>query len=88
MTGEIIIYGAGGMALVVADAARLLGYEILAFIDDTPSAPCKVDGVRVLSSLPPPVDGVEIILAFGDCDARLALGERLLGEEKGICLQQ
>lgn len=84
MLGRLYIYGASGMAQVVADAARLLGYEIIAFIDDTPSAPSNVDGIRVLSSLPPPVRDIEVILAFGDCDARLAIGERLLS--KGYCL--
>ncbi len=64
------------MAKVVADAALLLGYTILGFIDDTPMASSSFLGKKVLSILPPP-DNFEVICAIGDCDARMAICTRL-----------
>ena len=78
MNSPIFIYGAGGMALVVADAARVLGRNILAFIDDTTNAPTEFDGAKVIMKIPPPHDNdFEVIIAIGDCDTRLRIAERL-----------
>ncbi len=80
MKEKLYIFGARGMALVVAETANLLGYDVLGFVDDTSSAPIDVDGVEVISSLPPPSDSFKIIVAIGDCDARYSIAEQLATE--------
>ena len=65
------------MALVVADTAHLLGYNILGFVDDTPEASTELDGIKVINHLPAPNGGFNLIVAIGDCDARLSISERL-----------
>lgn len=84
MKEKLYIFGARGMALVVADTAKLLGYEVLGFIDDTPSAPIDVDGIKVISRLPTPEDNFKIIVAIGDCDARYSIAERFNAEGYGF----
>lgn len=75
---NLYIYGAGGMADVVADTAQLLGWRILAFVDDTPTAPQIHFGINVVSKLPPPEEADnQVICAIGDCDARLRICESL-----------
>lgn len=75
--GEIVVYGAGGHGQVVAEAARLGGIRLLAFIDDT-SVEAEVAGLRVL----PPNDGsigdARFALGIGDNAARRRLGSQQL----------
>lgn len=73
----LFIYGAGGHATVVAEAARLLGWEIGGFVEDSSSRYGEIlAGVEVI----PPADlpeGAAVAVAFGDCAKRLALGNWL-----------
>jgi acetyltransferase EpsM len=80
---KLVIWGASGHALVVADIVRLCGdYEIVGFLDDinlnrrnTIFCGAPILGGR--EQLEPLADaGVEhILLGFGDCLARLRLSE-------------
>lgn len=82
---EIAIWGASGHALVVADAARLLGYRVVAFIDSvnldrhgTAFGGARVlGGSEVLAQLRS--SGVQqLIVAIGDCAARQACAQEAL----------
>lgn len=87
MAHGIVIWGASGHALVVADILRLSGtYEIVGFIDDVnphrPDLPI-VGGREQLDRLR--ADSVEyLIVAVGDCAARMKLAE--IAVEKGFWL--
>ena len=82
-TTKVIIWGAGGHAMVVADILRRLGaYEIAGFLDDSSSRRHGQPfcGAAILGGC----DRLELlreqgvthaILAFGDCAARLKLAE-------------
>lgn len=82
---RIVIWGASGHALVVADIVRLVGeYEIYGFLDDTVGVRpgTKFAGSVVLGGkeqLPVlSLDGIKhIILAFGDCAARVNHARRI-----------
>ena len=80
---RLCIYGAGGMAQVVADTAQLNGWEIIGFIDDTPNAPKELGGMKVMVKIPSAQNDFKIIVAIGDCDARLKIAIRL--EQNGYC---
>lgn len=91
MAHRIIIWGASGHALVVADIMRLSGtYEIVAFVDDvnpsrsnTTFQGVPVVGREQLDRLRD--DGVEyLIVAVGDCATRMKLAE--VAREKGFTL--
>jgi len=81
MKRKMVIWGASGHALVVADAVRLAGeYEIAGFLDDQNpdrrgEAFCGsaiLGGYEMLDGLP--ATGIEaIFLGFGDGNARLRL---------------
>ena len=83
MTDRVVIWGASGHALVVADLLRLEGRcEIAGFIDDADPARRgeTFAGARVLGGreclATLAADGVHgIAIAIGDCRARLALAE-------------
>ena len=79
----IVIVGAGGHAMVVADLAELSGYSIVGFIDDVnverrgqPFCRATVlGGAEQLAILAR--SGVHsAVIAIGDCTARLQLAER------------
>ena len=84
---RIVIWGASGHALVVADILRVLGtYEIAGFIDDLNS---QRPGVSILGGREQldrlRESGVEyLIVGVGDCAARLKLAA--VAVEKGITL--
>lgn len=91
-SNKLVIWGAGGHAIVVADIIRLRGdYEIIGFLDDVNPVRYNTDfcGVPILGGQEQ-LDilrrrGVDcLILAFGDCQARLRLSE--LVREKGFYL--
>ncbi len=89
---KIIIWGASGHAMVVADIIRLRGdYEIVGFLDDVNRGRQKQDflgssilgGREQLDALRK--EGVDhLILGFGDCDARLKISD--LARSKGFTL--
>src|SRR5688572_24202367 len=87
MAHRIIIWGASGHALVVADIIRVSGtYEIAGFIDDVnpkrQGLPI-VGGKEQLDRLR--AEGVEyLIVGVGDCAARMKLAE--VAQEKGFSL--
>lgn len=77
-----MILGAGGHAKVVADAARLAGWEVIGFIDEL--HPDRTDSAffgaplltsQSLEALP---SGSSAAIGIGDCQARLAGARRLL----------
>ncbi|HZL44242.1 MAG TPA: acetyltransferase [Verrucomicrobiae bacterium] len=78
---QLIIWGAGGHAAVVADAVRQTGtHQIVGFVDDAGGGrrSAKYLGVRVLGSRTELAQvqkaGVDhIVIAIGDCAARLEL---------------
>jgi UDP-N-acetylbacillosamine N-acetyltransferase len=80
---KLVIWGASGHALVVADIVRQIGkYEILGFIDDTcpermgrPFCGSVVLGGRERLALAAQQGARFAIVAIGDCEARLRLAE-------------
>lgn len=91
MKPKLVIWGAGGHAMVVADIVRLRDeYEIVAFIDDvnpsrqgTMFCGAPVLGREQLDAFRQ--EGVRhMILGFGDCDARLELTDLVVA--KGFTL--
>jgi acetyltransferase EpsM len=89
---ELVIWGASGHALVVADIIRLEGkYHIFGFLDDVNSArwgqpfcgASVLGGQDQLAFLQQ--KGIQnLILAFGHCEARLAKGA--LAKKEGFVL--
>lgn len=91
MPQRIVIWGASGHALVVADVVRAAGNrEIVGFLDDVNpqrrgsefSGATILGGAEQLPSLA--VRGVQMIVAVGDCAARLRLAE--LARAHGVVL--
>jgi sugar O-acyltransferase (sialic acid O-acetyltransferase NeuD family) len=71
--GQIVIFGAGGHAKVIADLALCLGYEVLGFLDDVNPSPRQVMGKPVLGAsswLRSAGKAVQVALAIGDNRAR------------------
>lgn len=91
-TRKLVIWGASGHALVVADIIRLRAeYEIIGFLDDVnpDRKNTRLCGSRILGGREQLAhlreQGVDhIIFGFGDCDARLKLSE--LVQELGFSL--
>ena len=82
MTDRVVIWGASGHALVVADILRLEGREIAGFIDDVDATRrgAEFAGARVLGGrdcLPAlHAGGVRsAVIAIGDCAVRLRLAD-------------
>jgi UDP-N-acetylbacillosamine N-acetyltransferase len=92
MADRIVIWGASGHALVVADIVRVSGtYELVGFLDDLDLSRHQTDfhgipilgGTQQLDSLRK--SGIEYLtVGVGDCAARLKLAEVAL--EKGFSL--
>jgi UDP-N-acetylbacillosamine N-acetyltransferase len=83
LENAIVIVGAGGHAMVVADLAELSGYSIVGFIDDVNvdrrGVPfCRATVLGGAEQLPIVAAGGvrSAVVAVGDCAARLALAER------------
>jgi len=89
---KLIIWGASGHALVVADAARASGdYEIVGFIDDVhpERSGAEFCGAAILGGREQldvlPAQGVnKLIMGIGDCRARFELSE--VADSKGFQL--
>jgi len=82
VTDRVVIWGASGHALVVADILRLERREIVGFIDDVDATRRGADfaGARVLGGrecLPGlHADGVHtMVIAIGDCAVRLRIAD-------------
>jgi len=73
---KLIIIGASGHGKVVADIARLNGYQEIAFLDDDPAVK-ECAGFPVLgpSGMLDELDG-EVFVAIGNCDIRKRVMER------------
>ena len=92
MKQNLVIWGASGHALVVADIVRLQGeYEIVGFLDDinleshgTPFCDARILGGGEQLDNAKRMGVKYLIFAFGDCDARLRLSA--LVREKGFSL--
>src|SRR5262245_44095815 len=91
---DLIIWGASGHALVVADIVRLEGlYRIVAFFSDRPEPSDEFCGVPLLTNRDQlrtlRAQGKQnLILAFGHCNARLRLASvaRTEGFELGTAV--
>jgi sugar O-acyltransferase (sialic acid O-acetyltransferase NeuD family) len=75
MTSDIVIFGAGGHAVSVAETARACGYDIAAFIDRQPHRP-ELLGIPVRSE--PPSHSRVFAIAIGGNTDRLATHQHLL----------
>lgn len=77
MVHRIVIWGASGHALVVADIVRLSGtFEIVAFVDDVNRERRDFQGVPVIDSERLDRGLAEfLIVGVGDCAARMKLAE-------------
>jgi UDP-N-acetylbacillosamine N-acetyltransferase len=92
MRQKLVIWGASGHAMVVADIIRLQGeYELIGFIDDlnldryhTEFFGAYVLGGREQLDLLPKLGVKNLIFGFGDCSARLKLSDFI--REKGFLL--
>jgi UDP-N-acetylbacillosamine N-acetyltransferase len=79
MTSSIVIWGAGGHALVVADVARQAGFQVHGFLDDTHARPdgTPLGGAQILGGreqLPSLRNQIKAcVIAIGHCQARLEL---------------
>jgi UDP-N-acetylbacillosamine N-acetyltransferase len=82
MKPKLIIWGAGGHAMVVADIVQQIKtYEIIAFVDDVNTARRSFLGLPVITQqkkLGSLLAGgtTELIVAVGDCQVRLGLALR------------
>jgi acetyltransferase EpsM len=75
---RILIWGASGHALVVADIiTRNADYEICGFIDNTPNPPKKFLGLPVVQS-PGEIAASHIIIGFGNCAERMKLAQQVV----------
>src|SRR5882762_4126489 len=89
---NLVIWGASGHALVVADIVRLVGqYEIVGFLDDVNVSrrDTGFSGARILGGREqlPGLAGLgvrHLIFGFGDCAARLELSS--LVRQHGLLL--
>jgi len=77
----LLIWGASGHALVVADIIRLSsGYALVGFIDDAPYPAPEYCGLPVFPNLSLAVEltgATDVIFGFGNCMARLELEKQV-----------
>jgi UDP-N-acetylbacillosamine N-acetyltransferase len=74
---SLIIYGAGGHGLVVAEAAALAGFAVTGFIDDEVEIGSKIRGWRVLGRSGYAFGETAVIVAVGDNASRHKIIQRL-----------
>jgi len=74
--GKLVVYGAGGHGLVVAEAAAAAGWRVLGFFDDDPQA-APPAGWTLLKLSAASADGVAVHVAIGDNAARRQVSQRL-----------
>jgi len=81
-TRPLVIYGAGGHGLVVADAARRAGWQIAGFLDDQLAPGTEVSGRPVLGDgHSAPEHGAAVIIAIGDNRLRWEKMNRLVSAD-------
>lgn len=82
MSGDLVIYGAGGQGDVVAEAATLAGWHVLGFVDDTVT---RHDGpLPMLDAGDPAIADASWHVAIGDNAARQRVARGLA--ERGRAL--
>jgi sugar O-acyltransferase (sialic acid O-acetyltransferase NeuD family) len=74
----LLVYGAGGHGLVVAEAAAAAGWEVRGFIDDGAEDGQTLGGWSVLRPGEEPDADAAVIVAIGDNGARRRVAERLV----------
>ncbi|MHC4993749.1 MAG: PglD-related sugar-binding protein, partial [Planctomycetota bacterium] len=76
----LIVYGAGGHGLVVADAAMRSGREVLGFLDDAVERDTLVGGLPVLAEGYDEAvcNGADVIVAVGENATRLMILDRII----------
>lgn len=67
---DLVVYGAGGHGLVVAEAAQAQGFRVTGFLDDTTPPGTAIGVWRVISKTEAKNSGVAVIVAIGDNEAR------------------
>ena len=83
----IVVWGAGGHAAVVAEAAVAAGISVLGFLDDTPEAVAPPGGARLLRDLGEVADlvpPVAVALGVGANDPRVRLAARVEAAGLGL----
>ena len=75
----LVVYGAGDHGLVVADAARAAGLEVLGFVDDA-----DLPERNLLDPDLPALATAAFVVGIGDNAARLAVARRLLEQGKTL----
>lgn len=75
----LLIYGAGGHAISVADTALSMGYALKGFVEDTPRAD-ELLGYPIYNSLDIPVECESMAIAVGDNYGRAELYRRIKRE--------
>lgn len=75
----LVIYGAGGHGLVVAETAAAQGWHVLGFWDDDPQVQAPAGWTR-LSTAPAHGTGIQAHVAIGDGAARRRVTQRLVRE--------
>lgn len=75
---NLFIFGTGMHARKVYHCAIGNGYDVVAFVDESPAARTPIEGVRVIDSalLPPPAPGDAMFVAIGRADVRRRLMEQ------------
>jgi sugar O-acyltransferase (sialic acid O-acetyltransferase NeuD family) len=90
--GALLVYGAGGHGLVVADAAAAAGWRVLGYADNNPKAkaggPWPLLSAQALAELGEPGEpgdpGVAAIVAIGDNLHRQRLAQELVQQGRTL----
>jgi UDP-N-acetylbacillosamine N-acetyltransferase len=82
---KVIFLGAGGIAIVAAEIARLQGMEIVGFLDDRSekhgTSFCGAPVFGNFDMLPALGQGVpQAVVAFGSCHGRMKIAQRVLSQ--------
>ncbi len=75
---RLIIYGAGGHANVVADAAAKSGWEIIAFADDNTPGGQFINGIKVCRYEELKDEQAFIVIAIGNNKVRELLAKKIV----------
>ena len=82
MNKRIVILGAGGHGRVVADVARLFGYEKVMFLDDSNNCAVKVSGK--ISDYPKYISDSDFFVAIGNNTVREKITNDLIKNDANI----
>jgi len=67
---DLVVYGAGGHGLVVAEAAQAQGFRVTGFLDDTTPPGTAIGAWRVISKTDAKNSDAAVIVAIGENEAR------------------